>query len=181
MSDVLISEEYIFVIDCDRYAGPFADALCAYCTGFMGEAAGDYAAEMADLYYTDQGIEDDEGPHGELADDKNPLNDLIADQQDDAGNWMPCAVWPSRTYGMNAEGKSAKLDDKNFNNYNFPAGFSVGIFMYSKPSAWQYKTIRERAEKFFKEVWPKLRDGEKVGIEGYRLIQHRKTAQELSI
>jgi hypothetical protein len=181
MSELLISEEFILVIDCDRYAGPFADPLCAYVTGFVGEEAAHHSMEMSELYYADLGIEDDDGPHGEMADDKNPLRDLVIDQQDENGNWQPCSIWPSRTYGMNAEGKSAKLNDKNYDDYNFPAGYSVGIFLFAKPTDEQFAVIKQRTEKFFADMWPVLKEGEKVNIEGYRLIRHRKTAEEVTM
>jgi hypothetical protein len=181
MNEVLVSEDYILVIDLDRYAGPIADPLCAYCTGFAGEEASYHSSEMCELYYSDLGIEDDDGPYGDLADDKNPLRDLVVDQQDETGHWQPCAVWPSRVYGMNAEGKAAKLNDQNYEDYNFPAGYSVGIFLYSKPTDEQFATIKQRATAFFNDIWPKLKDGEKVNIEGYRLIRHRKTAEEVRL
>jgi hypothetical protein len=178
---VLVSEEYILVIDCDKYAGSFADPLCAYCTGFTGEESSQHSVEMSELYYADLGIEDDESPKGRLADDKNPLADLVIDQQDENGNWQPCAVWPSRIYGMNASGKAAKLTEKNYDDYNFPAGFSVGIFMYENPDEKTLTGLKDRAKKFFSEIWPSVKGGEKVNIEGYRMIVHRKTAEEVTV
>lgn len=179
-NQVMVSEEYILVIDCDKYAGSFADALCAYCTGFTGESVTPQAVEMSELYYGDLGIEDDESPKGRLADEKNPLSNLVIDQQDEDGNWQPCAVWPSRLYGMNASGKAAKLTDKNYDDYNFPAGFSVGIFMYEQPDEKTLAGIKKRVTKFFSEIWPKVK-GDKITVEGYRLIAHRKTAEEVTV
>ncbi len=177
---VVISECYVLVIDTDHFAGPFAEALCAFCTGFYGERAGEDAKDMSAMYYGDLGIEDDAGPKGLLADDKNPIRDLVFDQQDEAGTWSPCVVWPSRLFGTSTEGKYARLDPDNCDNYNYPAGFSVGIFLLERPADHQRDCIMRAANRFFHNIYPEMKGGTAVKIECFRLIHHRKTAEEIA-
>ena len=185
MSDeVLISTDYILVIDTDQYAGNFAEDLVSYCTGFYGEDTREQVRDLSNLFYVENGIEDGgEGEEDLLANDKNPFVDFIVDQQDDVGNWNPCAVWPSRKYGVNSSGEYAVLTDKNYNDYNFPAGYSVGIYMSAPLDEPLLSLVKERAVKFFEQVYPKLaKEGEKnVKVEGFRLIVHTKTAKEMAV
>lgn len=178
---LLISEDYIIVIDTDHFAGPFAEQLCAYVTGYYGEKADNKVRNVSDLFYRDHDIADDDGPKGLLAEDKNPFHGYISDQMNEEGCYSPVAVWPSRKYGVNASGDYAKLTDDNYDDYNFPAGFSVGIFFSENPAVDLVKTVKDRTKKFFEEVYPSLKGGTKVVAESFRLITHRKTAEETSI
>ncbi len=176
---ILVSEEYILVIDTDQYTGHFAEELCAYCTGYYGEKAGDKVKDISDVFYLDHGIADDEGSKGFLAEDKNPLRGYVTDHQDEDGFWTPVAVWPSRLYGANAEGNYGELTESNYETYNFPAGFSLGIYFAEEPHIGILQKIRSRAETYFRDFYPKMEEGSvQVNVKGYRLIVHRKTAEE---
>lgn len=178
---LLISEDYILVIDTDQFAGNFAEELCAYTTGFYGEQAEVKIRSVSDLFYRDHDIADDDGPKGILAEEKNPFHGFVTDQMNEEGYYSPVAVWPSRKYGVNASGEYAELKEENYDDYNFPAGFSVGIFFGENPPSDLVKTVKERTKKFFEEIYPNMKGGKKVVAEGFRLITHRKTAEERSI
>jgi hypothetical protein len=70
------------------------------------------------------------------------------DQQDDVGDWHPCAIWPSRKFGTNANGDYAELTEENYDDYNYPAGFSVGIYLSEPLPDELLRTFKLRADKF---------------------------------
>jgi len=78
---ILISTEYILVIDTDGFSDAFAKKLCAYCTGFVDETESDL--EFSDLYFLEEGIEDDESPRGKVADEKNPFYGFVGQRLDE--------------------------------------------------------------------------------------------------
>lgn len=195
MSDsILISEEYILVIDTNTNA-QFSKALCAYCTGYGSEVGdlkedcgGDLEQQMSDMFYMEMGLEDDDSPKGRVALQKSPFYESIVDHRDEYGDYSPCSIWLNRNYGCNEAGEFAKLTDENFSDYDQPAPCSVGIFFGVEPSTDQIKIIKERAVKFFKEMWPKLTGNKALGIssqqvevEGFRLISHKKYGEEKEI
>ena len=177
---VLISTEYTVIVDTDSVSYDFAKPLCAYCTGVVDEE--DEGRELSDLYYAEQGIEDDESPRGRVADEKNPFYGFVAQRLDQDTVYSPCSVWLNKNYGCNASGKFARLTEKNYDEYNFPAPLSVGIFFDVEPKPEHIQTIKERATKFFDKVWPKLKDGSSpVKVEGFRIIVHTKYGEEKTI
>ena len=170
---ILLSTEYTVVIDTDSVSYEFAKPLCAYCTGIVDEE--DVGQEMSDLYYLEQGIEDDESPRGRVADEKNPFYGFVAQRQDQDQFFSPCSVWLNKHYGCNESGDIAKLTDLNYDEYTCPAPLSVGIFFDVEPTAEQIQTIKERTVSFFEKIWPKVKDGsEKVNVENFSLITHTK-------
>lgn len=173
---VLLSTEYTLVIDTDSFADAFSKSLCAYCTGLMDEE--DEGQSCADLYYLEQGIEDDESPKGRVADEKNPFYGFVSQRLDENGVYSPCCVWLNKKYGYNANGEYALLTEKNYDEYNFPAPLSVGVFFDVEPPVELIETIKERAVKFFDKIWPKLNEGAVVKVEGFRLITHTKYGEE---
>lgn len=175
---VLISTEYIFVIDTDGLSESFAKKLCAYCTGFVDEVESDL--EFSDLYYLDEGIEDDESPRGLVADEKNPFYGFVSQHLDEDQIYSPCCVWLNKRYGYNSQEQYALLTEENYDEYNFPAPLSVGIFFDKHPEPNLILKIKERSVKFFEEVWTKL-DKQKVSVEDFRLIVHTKYGEEKKI
>jgi len=179
---LLISEEYVLVIDTDQYAGHFLEDLAAYCTGFVGEC--EKGRACSDLFYMEMGIDDDGWPKGKLADEKNPFHGFVGDRQDEVGYWSPCSLWLSRTHGTDGNGNYAVLTEENYDIYKYPAPLSVGIFFDVRPTDFQIELIRDRAAKFFESVYPKMdKDDSKpsqVKLEGLRLICHKKYAEEIA-
>ena len=174
---VLLSTDYTVVIDTNALSYDFANKLCAYCTGFIDDE--DNGLEMSDLYYLEQGIEDDESPRGRVADEKNSFYGFVGQrqQQDDNSGMIfsPCSIWLSQNYGRNEDGEVAKLTEENYDEYHFAAPASVGIFFDVEPTAEHIQTIKTRAVSFFEKVWPKLKEGsEKVTVEGFSLITNTK-------
>ena len=84
----------------------------------------------------------------------------------------------NKKYGYNAEGNYALLTEENFEDYNFPAPLSVGIFFEEKPEDEQIQIIKQRALKFFENIWESKKP---VVIEGFRLIIHTKYGQDIEI
>ena len=180
---VLISEDYMFIIETDSFAGHFAEDLCAYCTGYIGENG--KGREFSDLYYMEMGISDDDET-GELADEKNHFYGYIGDRQTEEGYWEPFALWPSKKYGCNTQGQySVRTESQTFyDDYPFPALFGICIYFNEMPQKEHMETIKERAVKFFEQVYPKVaKEGrnKNVKIEDFRLVCHKKYAEELVI
>jgi len=179
MSDpILISTEYILVVDTDSFSDPFAKKLCAYCTGFLDET--ESGLEFSDLYYLEEGIEDDESPKGKVADEKNPFYGFINQHLDEEHIYSPCCTWLNKRYGYNTNGEYAILTEENYDNYNFPAPLSVGIFFDVPPNSDHISKIKERSLAFFDKFWFEI-TGKRVTIEGFRLIIHTKYAEEVLI
>jgi hypothetical protein len=174
---VLLSEEFTVVIDTNGYAANFSKELCAYCTGFIDEQ--DYALEFADLFYMEEGIEDD-SPKGKVAEDKNPFQGHIGQRLDENGNYSPCCVFLNKRYGSNENGEVGLLTEDNYDKYDYPAPLSVGIFFDAEPTAEQVQIIKTRAKAFFEKLWPKLRASE-VAFEGTRLVIHTRYGEERDI
>lgn len=180
MEPILISTEYTLVIDTDKLAYDFAKPLCAYCTGIVDES--DEGLGCSDLYYLEEGIEDDPSPKGRVADEKNSFYGFVGQRKDEDDCLSPCAVWLNKRYGYNASGEYALLTEKNYDNFNFPAPLSVGIFFDIEPKPEHIQTIKRRAADFFKKIWPKLQDGsEPVTVEGFRMITHTKYGHETDL
>ena len=175
---ILISTEYTLVVDTDMYSECFAKKLCAYCTGFVDETESDL--DFADLFYLDEGIEDDKSSMGKVAEEKNLFYSIISQRFDEDQNYSPCCIWLNKRYGYNASGNYALLTEENYDEYNFPAPLSVGIFFEFEPDSYHISKIKERAVKFFDDVWLKF-SGKKVTIEGFRLIVHNKYAEEKTL
>lgn len=180
MEPVLISTEYVLVIDTDKVAYDFHKQLCAYCTGVVDED--DEGQECADLYFLETGIEDDESPKGHVADEKNPFYGFIGQRYVDEDAYSPCSIWLNKRYGCSSTGEYGLLTEQNYEEYNFPAPMSVGIFFDIEPKPEHIQTIKQCAADFFKKIWPKLEDGsEPVTVEGFRLITHTKYGQETDL
>jgi hypothetical protein len=175
--EVLLSTEYIFVIDTDSYSDHFAKKLCAYCTGFHDEK--NNGREMSDVFYIEENIKDDDSPKGKVAEEKNIFQGFVSNRLDEDQIFSPCCVWLNRRYGYNAEGKYALLTRNNYQEYNFPAPLSVGIFFDQHPQREHIAKIKQRAFKFFREVWKKNNPKSPlVKVEGFRLIRHTKYGLE---
>lgn len=162
---ILISEEYIVVVDTNSPAVNFYKEFCAFCTGFDHEALN--TMEWSDAFYHDLGIKDDNV-------EDNPFYNFILLKKDMMGDDSPCSVWLNKKYGCNASGEYALLSEENYDQYNFPAPLSVGFYFDSEPQAAHIAILKDRAEKFFGD-WEK----EKVNIEGMRLIVHSKYGEEI--
>ena len=174
---MLISKEYTLVIDTNSYAHKFYKELCAYCTGMIDET--NEAKDYSDMFFEDFDLDDD---NNHVAEEKSIFYDLISSKIDDVGIYSPCCVWLNKRYGINPEGEYTLLSSDNYEEYNFPAPLSVGIFFDVEPTEQSVLIIKQRAEKFFKEIWSNKFPGNKpVSIEGYRLITHTKHGEETEL
>ena len=159
MNDVVISREYVLVVDTDQPA-TFADELTAYCTGLYAEYASPRVKEIAELYYSSQNL------------DVSPFRDYLTAKQNSDGDWTPGAVWANRRYGINAASETAVLDETNYGDYDALAGFSVGIYLTEPLPEELLKTFKDRAAAFLKG---------KAKVEGCRLITHTRTGSEVQL
>lgn len=179
MNPVLISKEYILVIDTNSFSDSFAKDLCAYCTGFADEK--ENGINYANLFYRDQFIEDDESPKGKVAEEKNIFYGIMGNKLDEDGIYSPCSIWLNDKYGYNADGECALLNEENYDEFNFPAPLSVGLFFDDIPDENQIQLIKSRAFKFFEEVYPKINQDKQVKVEGFRLITHTKYGEVVNL
>ena len=177
MEPVLLSTEYIVVIDTDSVAYEFVEKLCSYCTGTIDEKG--HAQDMADLYYLDQNIEDDDSINGFFADQKNPFYNFVGQHLNEENFYSPCSVWLNKNYGCNSSGDFALLTENNCEKFNFPAPFSIGIFFEIEPTVDLIQLLKSRAIKFFEEILPLSKKDKLVKIEGFRMIIHKKYGEEV--
>lgn len=171
---ILLSTDYILVIDTDYYAYDFANQLTAYCTGITDEE--EVGAECADLFYADMQIQDDTSPRGRIAEEKNQFFEYVVQRLQDE-YCSPCAVWLNKKYGCNEDGTCAVLTQENYDQYASPAPFSVGIFFGIEPTPELVQIIKDRSLKFFREIY----QNERVNVEGFRLIVHTRYGKEVSL
>ena len=162
---VLLSEDYALIIDTNKDVINFYCSLCSYCTGMISE--GEIDLKYSDAFYEDT----------KFSSNSNPFAGYCVDKIDENGNYSPCSVWLNKKYGLDEEGNSDELNDKNYSKYEYPAPFSVGIFFSKKPNQNHIEIIKTRATKFFQEEY----NDEPVVIEKIYLIKYTKYAEELSI
>lgn len=154
-AEIRIGEEYIFIIDTDHFAD-FAGQLAAYCTGVVSEDESESIASFAD----------------EVTD--NSLAEITVEKELPEG-WRNYSIWPSKIWAANDSGEYARLTQDNFQQFDEPAGFSVGIYFDSELDSGMIALLKERATQFFEKY------KSDVKIEGFRLISHIKTAREIQI
>ena len=171
---VLLYKEFIFVIDTNSHKHDFCKELVAYCTGFVHE--GSVTSKYSEAFYDEMNL-CDETSKGLFAEDKNPFSGYIVDREDDCGELSPCCVLLNKNYAINDEGDAKQLEEANYDEYCYPAPFSVGIFFDKYPEQSQIEILKSRAIKFFKEVW--IWPHGSVGIEGFRIIVHSKYGEEI--
>lgn len=179
---ILISEKYMLVIDTDFHVDEFGSQLCAYCTGFNDEYSD---PGYSDMFYMEMGI-DDGADDFLLAIEKNPFNGSVIQEAVEGPSYTlegdkSWGYWLSRNWGIDERGNFGRINKDNYGNYSYPAPFSFAIFFGVEPTLEQVQIIKERAAKFFNEVWPKAKENEdkrKVKIEGFRLIKHTKYGEE---
>jgi len=160
MEPILLSKEYILVIDTDKIAYDFYKELCSYCTGFTHESARDNL--FSDMF--DEEVEE-----------ANLFAEMISDRLDDDGYLAPSCVWLNKRYRCNDVGRYELLDENNFEEYSCPAPMSIGIFLSQEPEQRHLDVIKQRAKQFFEKVW---KPAGVVAIEGFRLIVHTKYGEE---
>ena len=169
---VLLYKEFIFVIDTNFHTHDFCKELVAYCTGFYPESANQDTYH--EMFYDEMNLFDVVS-EPIFKEDKNPFSGYIVDREDDCGDLSPCCVLLNKNYAINDEGDAKPVDEANYDQYCYPAPFSVGIFFDKYPEESQIKIIKSRATKFFKEVW----QHKPVLIEGFRVIVHSKYGEEI--
>lgn len=176
---VLISTEYTLVIDTNRMAQPFAEQLCAFCTGIVSEEASPEDEALAERFYEDFGIDDDKSPKGKVADEKNPLYGYVAQKVND-DVYSPWCIWFNKRYGWDGSDTVELLTESNCDEFEYPAPLSVGIYFNVEPTKEQIDSIKKRSKDFFETVW-NVQGRIPVTIEGYRLVVHTKYGKELEL
>ena len=173
---VLLYSEYDLIVDTNQASWGFYNELCAYCTGFTDSE--ENGKEYSDVFYLETGIEDDESPRGKVADEKNPFFDCLRFGEHE-GFETPFSVMLNKRYGANEHREYAIVTEENCEEFSEVAPLSVAILFDLEPTQKQIQIIKERATKFFNEVWPKLNlTKDKVELEGFRLITRTHYGQE---
>lgn len=163
---VLLSKDYILVIDTNCNSFDFSRKLVAYCTGYGCEGYDD--TNYVDMFYDEMNL-------SEMAIEQNPFCEYIVDCEDESGNLSPCCVLLNKKYALDESGNAAEVNEDNFHQYVKPAPFSVGIFFSQNPTDQQIALVKKRACAFFEKIW----QSEIVKIEGMRLIVHTKYGEEI--
>lgn len=169
---VLLYKEFILVIDTNAHAHEFYRELVAYCTGFVHESL--VTSPYSECFYEEMNLSDEDSKDL-LAEDKNPFLNYIVDREDELGELSPCCVLLNKNYAINDEGDAKPIDEANYQEYGYPAPFSVGIFFDKYPEPSQIEIIKSRASKFFEKVWNK----KQVKMETFRVIVHSKYGEEI--
>ena len=177
VESILLYSEYDLIIDTNSESFSFYKQLCAYCTGFTNE--NEHALDYSNEFYLDMVIKDDESLKGKMAEEKNPFYGSIRYEIDNDIE-SPCAVMLNKRYGANEDNEYALLTEENCETYFDVAPLSVAILFDLEPTKEQIQIIKDRAVKFFTDVWPKLIK-EKVEVEGFRLITRTHYGQEREI
>lgn len=157
---ILLTKEYVLVLDTNSPSFEFANQLCAYCTGYGHEKSTDDS--FVDMFY------EDVVSHLAKSNDKiqeNPFNGFVTDKMDQDGFYSPCTVWLNKKYGCNEDGDYGILTEENCERFSLPAPLSVGIYFENEPNEDHVSLIRKRAIKFASEFWKKP-----FKFEGMRLI-----------
>lgn len=184
MSDVLLSEEYTLVIDTDSPACAFADCLVAYCTGLFNELEIQEVVECANTF--EEQSDQRENPFcDQVAFKELDGTYIVGIKKDGEPVLTPCCIMLNSNYGEDDKGNFAKLTEENYNQFDYPAPFSVGIFFRNKPEQHLIEIIKKRAIDFFKSFYKQIeiyrRDyppNNVVTVEGFRLISYAKYAKE---
>lgn len=146
-----MSERFIFVIDTEQYAGNFGRAMCAYCTGQIGDC------EVGDNYaalYREAESEEFEN---------------IEQRPDDHACRRPCAIYPTKGWHNDGKGEHSRGEGK------YAAYLSVAIFFHQRPTQAQIDIIRKRSITF-----NSVRDEftEEITVTGWRIIKVIETEHE---
>ena len=168
-NSVLLSCEYIVVIDTDKPSFEFANDLVAYCTGYEHEKSTDDS--FAKKFLDEVVGKDDDNLKSRLQ--SNPFYGFVYDKMDQEGFYTPCSVWLNKNFGCSNSGEYARLTKENCDSFMMPAPLSVGIFFENEPTEQHYELLKERAIKFFKHHLK-----ENVRFEGIRLITQTRYGSE---
>lgn len=180
-----IDTEYILVVDTNTYSYPFFKKLCAYCTGHTDENHD--SQDLADMFFLEMGLVGEDNKNEEVIEFKNPFYGLVnykQDQENVRNILSPCSIWLNKNYGCDAKGEHQVLSQDNWEDFNFPAVLSVGIYFLEEPEQNLIDLIKARSFAFFEKVWPYLTNEPKyknVDVEGFRLISHLRYGKEKDI
>jgi hypothetical protein len=154
------STRYIFVIDTEQYAGNFERALCAWCTGQVGECG--VGKDIADKVPRDV---------------SNRFDESLEHIPDEHGVARPCKLWETPGWSTNGWGKNFRGEGR------YPAYLSVAIFFLHKPKRKLIDIIIKRS-KMFNEAREKVYKGwnhEPITITGFRLLKETTSWEEVSL
>ena len=158
-------EHYLFVIDTDTYAGNFEREMCAYVTGQIGEC--------------EVGKENAEIAKQEIPEVVAKLEDLVELVPDEHGCARPVSIFPNPRYGNDGHGDHSLLTDENKAKFQWPAYYSVAIYFHSIPDSVLLDIMKERARDIATRGVGLKGFEEKVGIEGFRLLEQHTTYNEV--
>jgi len=153
------SERFIFIMDSDSYSGNFERETCAYITGQIGECeVGDKQAKEFEEEVEDIKL-------------RELFEETIEQVPDDDGCRRPCAVGSTPGYGNTGMGKFKKIEtEEDKKEYPYPAGQSVEIYFYKRPTEEMLKLMKERATIFGKR--------KPFNILGFRLIKRTTRVED---
>lgn len=172
---------FVFVIDTENYSGNFEREICGYLTArYDQEDGGDThgSAESA--------IAESELPKKLWLYFEEHVIDCL-EEPDDLPIHTPVTIYPTPGWYNNGRGKhiqgtpSQEEMENCYLNKAWPCYQSVGIFFDERPSDETIRILKERAEKFARDYWPKREYlGHEIKITGFRLLKEeiKVTASE---
>lgn len=160
--------KYVFLIDTDEYAGNFERAMCAYCTGMLGECK--VGKEEKDKFRQKYGLNF-----------MTKLSEMIESRPDDNGTHRPTTIYSTPGYFNNGMGEEYKEEEWKEGMNKYPAYQSVGIFFNVKPSQEIIEMIKERAEEFTHGIGRIGNKQRTMKILGFRMIKETLTKEEIKI
>ena len=193
-------KRFVFVVDTDTYSGNFERELCGYLTG-------QYDRDMGDEGH---GTKEAAIARAELSPEMWDYFDThvmhCLEEPDDLPIHTPVVIWPTPgwfNHGMGGHFREGQ-EKEAFEHYKkeieeyvkqhpmsdlkagkslkkCPAYQSVGIFFDERPDAETVSLLKDRAQKFAKDYWPKHKYfGHALEITGFRIIEEaiKTTASE---
>ena len=155
------------VIDTDSYAGQFERQLTAFVVGELDDERAPFdGEEMINIFREEVG-------------DVNPFEELVTwglEFDDDIPGVTVCSLYP--TPGMSNDGHGNHYQVTEEQPYQYPAYYSVRLFLDREPTPEELALIKERSEKFAVrgiKYQPPFR------ITGYRLVYERVLVEERQI
>ncbi len=159
----ILSVEYTFVIDTNYPTSEFCEELTAYCTGIYSENASEEEINYSRIFNQDMNIDEEI--------ENNPFYNFIEQKNLGDNFYSPCSVYLNSKYGCDGYGNFALLTEDNYEQYDYPAPLSVGIFLKNLPSDELFEILKKRVRQFFT-------DKKNVSVEGFRLITVSRVAEE---
>lgn len=163
-----MSEQIIFVVHTNSYAGNFERELCAYITGQVGEC--EVGDDLAEMFAEEVG-----------EDMQEAFAEIIGSNTDDNGCSRPCEIYP--TPGRLNNGVGTHFDAAP-GQTGYPAYESVAIYFDEMPTDEMFDLMKARTAEYAKTEYNRAsyyKDRDELFIKGFELIVEETTVTKKSL